>query len=44
MKKYEAPELAVVELDGVDVIQTSGNTSGGGDNETPWNPAQTSLE
>ena len=31
MKKYEAPEFNVIELDATDVIQTSGNLNLGGD-------------
>ena len=40
--KYEAPELDIIELDAVDIIQTSGD--GPGENETPFNPASNSIE
>jgi hypothetical protein len=35
--KYEAPELDIIELDAVDIIQTSGDSWN--DNETPLSPA-----
>lgn len=42
--KYESPELDVIELDAVDVIQTSGitipGTGTGNENELPFNPAK----
>ena len=34
--KYEAPEIKIIEIDVEDIIQTSG---AGGENETPFNPA-----
>lgn len=39
--KYETPEFEVVELNKADIIQTSGDVilGGGGENETPFNPA-----
>ncbi len=37
--KYETPEIKVIEIDAGDIIQTSGILGGGGENETPFNPA-----
>ena len=34
--KYSTPEIEVLELDNVDVIQTSGETPGDGDDRLPW--------
>ncbi len=35
--KYSTPEIEVIELNNVDVIQTSGEGSpGDGDNRLPW--------
>lgn len=44
--KYEAPTLNVIEFDVVDIIQTSGSVvgGGGGENETPFNPASVELD
>lgn len=33
--EYEAPKLEVIELDVVDIIQTSGDGGAGGENELP---------
>ena len=37
--KYEKPDINVIEIDTEDIIQTSGAFNGGGENETPFNPA-----
>ena len=44
--KYESPKINIIELDIVDIIQTSGNVvvGGGGENETPFNPVTLGLD
>lgn len=44
-QKFEAPELKYIELLTEDIIQTSGEFNGGGENETPpWIPNVTGLD
>lgn len=43
--KFEAPELKIIPLLAEDIIQTSGEFDGGGENETPpWVPSAANLD